>query len=131
MMGPRTFNTLAGVALQAFAVDIGEDIEATVGVADARCPDSLSIDFLVVLQREGFVIKIETVKAVTDVLPVHEVLGVEDDQSWHSVHRGSGEVVVVAHPKDIRVGKLVVEQGIREGAVAVVCCPRLGLCTEG
>ena len=70
MMFPRTFYLLTGVALQALPIDIGKDIELSVGIADSWRPDTLTIDFLVILQRELVVGEIETVEAVGDILPV-------------------------------------------------------------
>ena len=125
---PGAADVLAGVALQALAIDVGEDIKLAVGIAYAGCPDALTVDFLVVLQREGIVGEVEAVEAVADVLPVHQILGMQDDQAGHGVHRGAGQIVVIAHPKDVRVGELIIEQGVREGAVAVVGSPGLCLC---
>ena len=73
---PRAVDILRGIALQAFAVDVSEYIELPVGIAYGRCPYTLTVDLLMVLQREGIVVEVETVEAVADVLPVHEVLGV-------------------------------------------------------
>ena len=124
---PRSANILRSVALQSLAVHIRIDIELSVGMADAGSPDALSVDLLVVLQCEGIVVEVETVEAVADVLPVHQVFRVEDNQSGHGVHGGARQIVVIAHAEDVGVGELIVEQRIGEGAVAVVGCPRLGL----
>ena len=109
MVRPRAADVLCGVALQSLAVDVAENVELPVGIAYARCPDALAVDFLVVLQREAVFREVEAVEAVGGELPVHEVLRVEDDQSWHGVHRRAGEVVVVAHAEDVRVGELIVK----------------------
>ena len=70
---PRSAYVFGGVALQPLAVDVREDVELSVGVAYAWCPDALPVDLLVVAQREGVVVEVEAVEAVADVLPVDEV----------------------------------------------------------
>lgn len=49
----------------------------------------------------------------------------QDDQTWHGMHGGTCQIVIIAHPEDIRVGELIVKQRVRIGAVAIVCRPRL------
>ena len=106
--------------MQAFSVDVGKDVELTVGIADAGSPDALTIDFLMVLQGELVVSEVEAIEAIADVLPVHKVLRVEDDQAGNGMHRGAGQIVVVAYTQDVWVAELVVEQGVGKRAVAVV-----------
>ena len=103
LMFPRSVYILGGVALQPLTVDVGIHIELSVGIADAGCPHPLSVNFFVVAQGEGIVVEIEPVEAIRDVLPVHQVSRVQDNQAWHGVHGGSGEVVVVAHAQDVGV----------------------------
>ena len=103
MMFPWASDILAGIALQSLAVDIREDIELTIGVADGRCPDALTIYLLVVFKRESIIVEVETVEAITDVLPVHQVFRMEDDKSGHGVHRGACQIIVVADTKDIGI----------------------------
>ena len=128
VVGPRPADVPGGVALQALAVDVGEYVELPIGIADARSPDALTVDLAVVLKREGIVGEVKAVEAVAHVLPVDKVLAVEDDQPGHGVHRRACEVVVIAHADDVGIGELVVEQGVGEGAVAVVGGPGLCLC---
>ena len=71
MVLPRTTNIFRGIALQPLAIDIRIDIELSVGITDARSPDTLSIDLLMVPQRESIIPEVKTVKAITDILPVH------------------------------------------------------------
>ena len=130
---PRAADVLRRVALQALAVDVREDVELAARIADAGCPDALAVDLATArlrraAEREGRVGEVEAVEAVADVLPVHQVLGVQDDQAGHGVHRRACQVVVVAHAENVGVGELVVEQRVGERAVAVVGRPRLGLC---
>ena len=77
-----------------------------------------------VLQREGIVSEVETVEAITDVLPVDKVFGMEDNKARYGVHRRAGEIVVIAYSEDVGVGELVVEQRIGERAVTIVSRPR-------
>ena len=79
-----------------------------------------------VLQREGIVGEVEAVEAIGDVLPIHQVFRMENNQARHSVHGGAGQIVVVTYTENIWVGELIVEQRIGIGAVAVVGRPRLG-----
>ena len=89
-------------------------------------PDALAIDFLVILQREAIFWKVKAVKAIADVFPVDKILGMKDDQPRHGMHGGSGEIIIVTHAQDIRVGKLIVEQRVGEGSVTIVGGPALG-----
>ena len=120
MVLPRTADVFGCIALKTLAVHIAEHVELTVGIADARCPDAAAVYLLAVFQREGIVGEIEAVKAVGNILPVHQVARVQDDQPRNAVHGGAGQIVVVAHAQDVRVGKLVVEQRVGKCAVAVV-----------
>ena len=70
---PRSLDVLCCVALQAFSVDVGEHVELPVGITNARCPDALTVNLLVILQRESLVVEVKAVEAVRDVLPVHQV----------------------------------------------------------
>ena len=123
VMLPRTADVAGGIALQSLAVDVGEDIELSVGIADTWCPDALTVNLLMVLQRETVVGEVEAVEAIGDVLPVDEVLGVEDNQSGNGMHGGACQIVVVAHPQDVGVAELIVEQGVGERPVAIVGSP--------
>ena len=127
MVLPRATDILRGIALQTLAVDIGKHIELAVGITDGRRPDTLTVDLLMILQREGIVSEVETVEAVGDILPVHEILRVKDHETWYGVHRGAGKIVVIANTQDVGVGKLVVEERVSKRAVAVISCPRLCL----
>ena len=103
MVLPRAADILGSIALESLAIDVRKHIELSVGITDGRCPDPLAVNLPMVLQREGIVIKIKTVKAVADVFPVDQVSGVQNDQSRHAVHGGAGQIVVIAHPEDVRV----------------------------
>ena len=127
MVLPGATDILRGIALQTLAVDIRKHIELSVSIADGRCPDALTVDLLMILQREGIVSEVETVEAVGDILPVHEILRVEDHEAGHGMHRGAGKIVVIAHTQDVGVGKLVVEERVGKRAVAVISRPRLCL----
>ena len=128
MVRPRAANILCSIALQALAVDIGKDVELPVGIADAGSPDALSVDLLVVLQGKLVFREIESVEAVGNVFPVHQVLRMQDDEPRHGVHRRTSQIVVITHTNDVGVGELVVEQRISKGSVTVVSRPRLDLC---
>ena len=125
---PRPFDVLRGVTLQALSVDVGEYVELPIGVADAGCPDALSVNFLMVLQGELVFRKVEAVEAIGGELPVHQVLRMKNHQAGHGMHGGASQVVVVTHTDDVRVRELVVEQRISKRAVAIIGSPRLRLC---
>ena len=124
VMRPRSSDILGGVALQALTVDVRKDIELPVSIADGWCPDALTVYLLMILQGKLVIRKVETVKTIRDILPVYKVLGVQDDQTWHRMHRRSCKIVVVAHTDDIWVGKLIVEQGVGKRAITIVSRPR-------
>ena len=73
MVLPRSADVLGGIALESLAIDVRKDIELSVGIADGRRPDTLTVNLLMVLQRESIVVEVETVKAITDILPVDQV----------------------------------------------------------
>jgi hypothetical protein len=83
-----------------------------------------------VFQREAIVCEIKAVEAIGNVLPMHQVFGMKDYQSWHGVHGSAGKIVVVAHAQDVGVAELIIEQRIRERAIAIVGRPRLSICRK-
>ena len=89
VMRPWSAYVLCRKALQPLAVDVGIYIKLSVGIAYARCPDALTVYFLMIFQREAVFSEWEAVEAIADVLPVYEVLGMQDNQSGHGVHSGS------------------------------------------
>ena len=109
---PRSANVLTGIALQPFSIDVGVDIELPIGITDTGSPDALTIYLLMIFQRESVVVEVKTIEAITDILPVHQILGVENNQARHRVHRGAHQIIVVADTKNVRVGKLVIEQWV-------------------
>ena len=125
MMRPRSSDILGGKALQALAVNVRKDIELSVGIADSWCPDALTVNFLMILQRKLILREVETVKTVADILPIHQVPGVQDDETRHTVHSRSCQIVVVAHTNDVGVGKLIVEQGVGKRTISIVSSPTL------
>ena len=125
---PRSLDVLGGVALESLAVHVREHVELSVGIADAGSPDALSVDFLMILQGEPVFREIELVEAVRDVLPVHEVFRMQNDQSGHRVHGGACQIVIFSHTENVGIAELVIKERIRERPVAVVGCPRCCLC---
>ena len=125
---PRSLDVLCGIALQSLAIDVGVNVELSVGIADAGCPNTLTVDFLVVFQRETVFLEVEAVEAIGDILPVHQVLGVEDDETGDSMHGCTCQVVVVAYTQDVGIAELVIKQGIGECSVSIIGSPRGGLC---
>ena len=123
MMLPWTPDILAGIALQSLAVDIGKDIELTVGITDGRCPDSLPIDLLMILQREGIVREIKTIEAIADILPVHEILRMQDNQAGYRMHGGACQIIVITHTKNVRIRKLIIEKRIGKRTVTIIRSP--------
>ena len=128
MVLPRSFNLLAGIALQSLAIDIGKDIEHAIGIADTGSPNALAVDLLMILQGKLIIGEVEAIEAVADVLPVDQILGMKDDKTGHSVHRGASQIIVIAHTEDVGVAEFIIEQGIRKRAVTIVGGPRGGLC---
>ena len=120
---PRTCYLLACIALQALAIDIRENVELSVGIADGRSPDALSINLLMILQREGIIIEVKAVEAIRYVFPVHKVARMKNHQSWHSVHGGACKVIIVTYSKDVWIGKLIIEQRVGKRAIPIVGCP--------
>ena len=109
--------------LQSLAVDIGKDIELTVGITDGRCPDSLPIDLLMILQREGIVREIKTIEAIADILPVHEILRMQDNQAGYRMHGGACQIIVITHTKNVRIRKLIIEKRIGKRTVTIIRSP--------
>ena len=120
---PRTLDRLGAEDLEARAVDVGEDVEHALVIADAGRPDAPAVD-VPAFQAKGRA-EVEPVDAVAGQFPVHQVLGMHDLHRRVHVHGGAGEVIVVADADDVGVLELLVEQRIRVGAVAVVGGPVL------
>ena len=109
MVLPRTFRFLASKALQTFSVDIREDIEHSVVVSDTWSPDALAIYFLAVFQGKSIVVEIETVKAIGNVLPVYQILGVHEHQSRNGVHCCASQIVIIAHANHVGIREFIIE----------------------
>ena len=88
VMRPRTLGTVRDINLQSMPVDIGEDIELAVMISDGRRPDTLSVRLLAIAEIEIIRI-IESVETVGREFPIHQILGMENHQSRHTVHRGT------------------------------------------
>ena len=122
MMRPRSLGTVRDINLQAMSVDIREDIELAVVIADGRCPDTLSIRLLPVSEIEVIRI-IEPVEAVGGEFPVHEILGMEHHQARNRVHRGTRQIVILSYSDDIRVRKFIIKQRVGKGTIPVISRP--------
>ena len=107
--------------MQAGAIHVGEDVERSVVVADAGGPDSPSID-VSTFEAEGGA-EVETVDAVAGQFPVHQVLGVQHHEAGVHVHRGAGQVVVLADTNDVGVFEFLVKEWVGVGAVSVIGGP--------
>ncbi len=74
--------------------------------------------------------EVELIHAVAGKFPVHQVLGMHELHGGIHVHRGAGEVVVLADADGVGVFELLVEQGIGVGAIAVVGGPERFVAAE-
>ena len=106
------------------SVDIREDIELSVVIADGRRPDTLSVSLLTVSEIEVIRI-IQSVEAIRRKFPVHQILGMQHHQSRHTVHRGTRQIVILPYSDNIRVRKLIIKQRVCKGTITVICRPRL------
>ena len=121
---PRTMNRLGAEDLEAHAVDVGEDIEHALVIADAGRPDTLAVD-VPSFEPERRA-QVQPIHAVAGEFPVHQILGMHDLNGRVHVHGGAGEVVVLAHTNNIGILELLVEQRIGVGTIAVVGGPMPG-----
>jgi hypothetical protein len=62
-----------------------------------------------ILQGKLIVGEIKAIKAITDVFPIHQILGMKDNQSWHRVHGSTCQIIVFTHTDNIGIGELIVE----------------------
>ena len=124
VMRPRSLGTIRDIDLQSMPVDIGEDIELSVVISDGRRPDTLSVSLLAIAEIEIIRI-VESVETVRREFPVHQILGMENHQSRHTVHRGTRQIVILPHSDDIRVRKFVVKQRVCKGTISIISRPRL------
>ena len=124
MMRPRTLGTVRDIHLQSMPVDIGEDIELSVVIADGRRPDTLSVSLLAIAEIEIIRI-IQSVEAIRREFPVHQILGMQHHQSRHTVHRSTCQIVILPHSDNIRVRKLIIKQRVCKGTITVISRPRL------
>jgi hypothetical protein len=63
----------------------------------------------VILKRESIVVEVEAVEAIRYVFPIYQIFRVQYYQTGYGVHGSSGQIVVVTHTDDVRVGKLIVK----------------------
>ena len=123
-MRPRTLGTVRNINLQSMPVDIGEDIELAVMISDGRRPDTLSVSLLAIAEIEVIRI-IQSVEAIRRKFPIHQIPGMENHQSRHTVHRGTRQIVILPYSDDIRVRKLIIKQRVCKGTITIICRPRL------
>jgi len=123
VMLPRAFRVVGYIHLHAYAVDIGEDMEFTIEVANARGPDALSVGFLTILQTEMGVVDLQPVESIATEVPVHQIFRFQHHKSWITMHGCSNQIERITHSNQIRVGKLIIEQGIGVGAVPIISSP--------
>ena len=124
MMRPRPLGTIRDIHLQAMPVDIGEDIELAVMISDGRRPDTLSVSLLAIAEIEIIRI-IKAIEAIGRELPIYEILGMENHQSRHTVHRGTRQIVILPYSDNIRVRKLIIKQRVCKGTITIISRPRL------
>src|SRR4029078_2343940 len=98
------------------AVDVGEDIEHPLVIADAGRPDTAPVD-IPAFAREGGA-KIEPVDRIAGQVPVHQIPGMHDLDGRVHVHGGTGEVIVSTDANDVWVLEFLMEEGVRIGAVS-------------
>ena len=126
---PRTVSRIGDEELQAVAIHVGEDVELTFMITDDRSPYALTIDLFVTHKLELVVGKDvrPAIEAIAGQFPVHKILGMENDQSGRTMHRGASQIIVFPHTDAVGVGEFVVEQRVGIGTISIVCCPCLHL----
>ena len=121
---PRTSNRLGAENVETRAVVVGEDIEHPVVIPDARCPDASAVDvsaFHAVVPS-----KVVFIHAVAGQFPVHQVLGMHEDDCRVHVHRRAGNVIIVADTNGVGVFEFLIKQRVGISAVPVVGGPVFG-----
>ena len=121
---PRSLDRWGTEDLKTRAIDIAENKEHAFVKADARSPDSPTVN-VPAFQAIGWS-QIEFVGAIAREFPIHQVLGMQDLDRRIHVHGGAGQIIVLADADDIRVFKFPVKQRIGVRAVAVVGSPVSG-----
>ena len=119
---PWAFWLIGGKHLQAMVVYIDKDVELPVVVTDAGSPDAIAIDTFFPFKVKVWP-QIQFVKDVSDKVPIHQVLGMKQRQTRLTMHGTGHHIEVLAHPDHVRVGKLIVKQGIGIGPVPIICRP--------
>ena len=103
-------------ALIATANDMMANPAKYAHVADGKKLATLFFDVLHAVVRSLF----ETVEYVAYHFPVHKVLGVHDRGTWHQVHGGAYEIIVIADADEVGIRAVAPEDGVGECAVTVV-----------
>ena len=121
---PRTFGLDGTKHLRRLAVYVGEDVEDAVVIAEARRPDTVAVNVLPVF-KAILGTKVKFVQRIGLEVPIDQVTRVEHGKPGHHVHRRTEEIEVAADTNDVRIGKLIVEDRVRVGAVPVIRGPGL------
>ena len=106
--------------LPVLAVGDEVDIELAIMIVQGGGPLSLGIVVLTV-QQVVVVIVVDLLQGIGTVLPVHEVLTLEQRAAREDVEGGADHIVGVTHADDIGVGEVTVEDGVDEGGTIVGC----------
>src|SRR5574344_43831 len=107
------------------AIDIRKDIELSIMVADTWCPDSLAIDAFSLIQIKLRNIIIKPVKAIRTEFPIHQIGGMKDDNTRHTMHRCTYKIIILTDTDDIRISELIIKQWVCVCTVSIVCTPGL------
>src|SRR5512138_1055393 len=77
-------------------------------------------------------VKVEARNRVAAILPVDQVVRLQDRHPWEYEHRRRHHVIGIAYPYHIGIGKVGVDHRVCVSAVAVVAVPflRLGRTTQ-
>ena len=79
------------------------------------------------VQQAGLVITFEFIIQIRNDFPVDQVGAVHNRHAGQQMHGGTCHVVIVAHPDDIRIGNVAVDDRIGSGDY---CAGTTGTCTK-
>ena len=101
------------------------EIELTLVIFEAWCPLTLGILIVTILEIERLGVG-NLLKRIGTILPIHQVMRLENGSTRKVEHRGRYIIIGIAHTDDVRIRKISIDDRIGIGTVTIVGTPLLG-----
>ena len=109
------------------------EVELPIVIGERRSPHTLCIVMLTVQQVIGIVVQ-HLLQGIRAILPIHQVLRLQDSGTREVIHRGTHHVIDAIHKHDINVREVAIDDRIHIRSIALVSTPHIliltGLCPQ-